>query len=110
MRETAKLVVFVMAVYGLANAIAVLKFGKYFLGTYSERKFLGKIPFLGDLFYCPPCLSFWIGMGFSWAFLSPSSEWVFVWWKAMLVDGLLASAFAYLFHLTSERLGHNLGI
>lgn len=100
--------VFIMAVYGLSNAIAVLKFGRYFLGTFGERKFLGKVPVLGDLFYCPPCLAFWIGMAGSAWFLSPAHEWIPVWWKAMIVDGLMASAAAYLFHVIAERLGHGL--
>lgn len=110
MREVAKLLVFVLAVYGLANAISVLKFGRYFLGTHSERKFLGRVPIFGDLLYCPPCLSFWIGMAGSVFFVSPSAEWVTLWWKAMLVDGLVASAFAYFCHLAAERLSHGLDI
>lgn len=110
MLEIAKLIVFVMAVYGLANAIAVLKFGRYFLGTHSERKGLGRIPYMGDLFYCPPCLAFWIGIGCSWVLFSPASAWVFVAWKAAIIDGLMVSGFAYVLHLSSERLGHNLGV
>ena len=110
MREVAKLLVFVLAVYGLANAIAVLKFGRYFLGTHSDRKFLGKLPFLGDLLYCPPCLAFWLGMAGSAFLISPSAEWVGIWWKAMIVDGLVASACAYFGHLIAEKLSHGLDI
>lgn len=101
-----KLVVFVMAVYGLANAIAVLKFGQYFLGTWDKRKLPGKIPVLGDMLYCPPCLSFWIGMACSYWFFSPAQAFVGLGWKAMVVDGLVACAAAYILHLVAERVCH----
>jgi hypothetical protein len=110
MKELVKLAIFVLAVYGVSNAIAVLKIGKYFLGTWSERKTLGRIPYLGDLFYCPPCLAFWFGMAGSVWFMSPASDWIALWWKAMIVDGLVASGVVYLSHLTAERLGHGLGV
>lgn len=102
------LLLFILAVYGLANAIAVLKIGRFFLGTVKDRKFVGRIPYLGDLFYCPPCLAFWIGMLFSWQGLSPTADLVTLGWRAILVDGLVASAAAYILHLSAERLGHGL--
>lgn len=105
-----KWLIFVMAVYGLANAIAVLKIGRYFLGTVSERKFLGKIPYLGDLFYCPPCLAFWIGLFVSSEVFSPASGFAAVKEYSMVVDGLSASATVYLLHMMAERLGHGLDI
>lgn len=108
MKELVKLALFVLVVYGLANAIAVLKIGRYFIGTVTDRKFLGRVPYLGDLLYCPPCVAFWIGMAFSWGLLSPASDWIAVWWKAMIMDGLAASGAIYLVHVTAERLGHNL--
>lgn len=110
MRQLVGFLIFVLATYGLANAIAVLKFGKFFFGTWQERRFLGRIPYLGDLFYCPPCLAFWIGILFSWGGLSPSGDFVTLGWRAMVVDGLVASACAYLLHVAAERLGHGLEI
>lgn len=104
------LVLFFMAVYGLASALTVLKFGQYFFGTHKERKSLGKIPFLGDIFYCPPCISFYLGMAVSVFILSPSMMVVPVWWKAMLLDGLAAVAFSYLAHVTAEKLSHGLDV
>ncbi len=106
------LVVFLMAVYGLANALTVLKFGRYFFGTWKkeDRKFLGKIPFFGDIFYCPPCISFYIGMAVSIWFLSPSRVMVPIWWKAAILDGLAAVAFSYLAHATAEKLTHGLDV
>jgi hypothetical protein len=104
------LFVFLCAVFGLASAIAVLKFGRYFLGTVKARKGIGRIPYVGDLFYCPPCLAFWIGMAMSKWVLSPSSAVVPVWWQAMLCDGLMACGVVWLLHLLAERLGHGIDV
>lgn len=119
------LFVFIFAIYGLANALAVLKVGQFLFGTShckkkictvpehpkeKTRKGLGKIPYLGDLFYCPPCLAFWFGMGLSRLGISPSSLAMDVWWKAMIVDGLLASGVIWILHLVAERLGNDLDI
>lgn len=103
---------FAMAVYGLATALTVLKFGQYFFGTWEKgkRKFLGKIPFFGDIFYCPPCISFYLGMAASVWLLSPAYAIVPVWWKAMIVDGLVAVAFSYLAHALAEKLTHGTGV
>src|SRR4029077_14465593 len=119
------LVIFVLAVYGLASALTVLKFGRYFFGvgycggkdcldakcakddaqkgSKAHRKFLGRLPFFGDVFYCPPCISFYIGMGVSVFMLSPSRTLVPIWCKAMFLDGLVAVAFSYLAHVTVEK-------
>jgi len=129
------LVVFLLAVYGLASALAVLKFGQYFFGIgyckkkdcpvadcscdeilkkeghpKEHRKFLGRIPFFGDIFYCPPCISFYIGMAFSAFILSPSRALVPIWWKAMIMDGLAAVAFSYFVHVLVEKLSHGLDV
>ncbi len=101
---------FLLAIYGLANAIAVLKFGRYFLGTVNNRKFIGRIPFIGDLFYCPPCLAFWIGMAASAWVYSPTAGLVLSGWRTVLTDGLAASAFAYFLHMANERMGHGLDV
>jgi hypothetical protein len=146
------LAVFLLAVYGLANAIAMLKIGCYFFGDPTDeiilengtkipwkkladkgehfevedfkgrklefkklevgrvliRKGLGRIPYVGDMFYCPACLSFWIGMACSKWFLSPASAVVGVWWKAMLIDGLAACGTTWLLHVLAERLLHGM--
>jgi hypothetical protein len=111
------LAIFLLAVYGLSNAIAVLKIGRYFLGEgycHEEgcpsprhpkdlRKGLGRIPYLGDLFYCPPCLAFWLGMGASHFMLSPAAAFVAVPWKGMVADGLAASAAAWIVYTWTEK-------
>lgn len=114
MRELVTLIVFQLAVFGLATAIAVLKIGRYFLGVgyclkegctapghpKELRKGLGKIPYFGDLLYCPPCLAFWIGMAASWWFVSPAAAvGLDVKWKATLVDGLAACAVSWILHV-----------
>ena len=117
MRVLVSLAVFLLAVYGLSNAIAVLKIGRYFLGIghctdancsapghpHEKRKFLGRIPYFGDLFYCPPCLAFWLGMAFSLFVFSPSSEFTGIRWKSTVVDGLAASGAIWLLHAWAMR-------
>ena len=126
------LVIFLLAIYGLASALTVLKFGRYFFGvgycgggdcpdekcpkeaarkgSKEHRRFLGRLPFFGDIFYCPPCISFYLGMAMSVFILSPSKDLVPVWWKAMLLDGLAAVAFSYLAHAAAEKLTHGLDV
>jgi len=118
------LFVFLLSVHGLATAIAVLKVGKHFFGEgycqkegcdkprhpYELRRFLGRVPKLGDLFYCTPCLSFWIGMGVSKWTLSPARTLVPVWWKAMVLDGLMACAVSWLLFLVAKKLERGLDI
>jgi hypothetical protein len=118
------LFIFLMAIYGLANAIAVLKIGQFIFGIShcrkegcvasrhprELRKFLGRVPYLGDLFYCPPCLAFWFGMGMSRFVVSPFAFVTDVAWKATVMDGLLASGVVWLLHLFAERLGHGLDV
>lgn len=91
------LVVFVAAVYGLANAIAVLKAGA------PIRAACSKVPVLSDFVKCPPCLSFWIGMAVSAWVLSPAAQVCAPGWRSILVDGLAASGIVWLLHVAAER-------
>lgn len=93
------LTVYLLAVYGLSNAIAVLKFGQ------PIRKVCKPVPVIGALLCCPACIAFWIGMGISVLFFSPAAPLVDVWWKAMFIDGLASSGVVWLLHVTAERLG-----
>lgn len=118
------LFIFLMSVHGLATAIAVLKIGKHIFGEgycpkegcpserhpYEHRKFLGRIPKVGDLFYCTPCLAFWIGMGASFGIMSPSREVCSIWWQAMVLDGLMACATSWLLFLVAKKLEHGLDL
>ena len=141
-------VIFLLAVYGLANAIAMLKIGVYFFGDpvdevvlsggqkvswtslmdkgetievedssghtfefrkidvkrIQRRKGLGRIPYLGEMFYCPACLSFWIGMATSWWILSPAAQVCVRGWKTTLLDGLMACAVSWLLHVFSMKM------
>lgn len=142
------LVIFLLAVYGFANALAVLKIGCYFFGDPDDeillkdgkklcwkviverdqdlevedhsgekttiaktavskirkRKGLGRIPYVGDLFYCPACLSFWIGMAASAWVLSPAAAICPVPWKAIMLDGFMACGVSWLFHLAAMKM------
>lgn len=116
------LFIFLIAVYGFSNALAVLKIGQFIFGLShcpekpcarpghpkELRKGLGRIPYLGELFYCPPCLAFWFGLAVSRLVVSPSGFVIENAWAAMGMDGLMASGVIWLLHLIAERLGHNL--
>lgn len=98
MNNLVALGLFLLAVYGVANAVAVLK-------TRLVFEFLfGKIPILKDLIKCPPCIAFWVGLACSRWVLSPASGFCQKWWMAMLVDGFTALAGVWLLHLKAERL------
>lgn len=110
---------FFLSVYGLSNAIAVLKFGSYFFGRghctdkdcaavdhpKDARRGLGNVPYFGDLLYCPPCISFWWGMITSRLFISPASLVCQDRFSATVIDGLAACAVSYILHVAMEKLG-----
>lgn len=142
------LTIFLLAVYGLANAIAMLKIGCYIFGDPTDelvledctkvawksltdkgdgleivdckgqkrefkkldvarvlrRRGLGRIPYIGELFYCPACLSFWIGIAASFFILSPAAQVCSVQWKAALLDGFAACAASWLLHVFSMKM------
>lgn len=114
---------FFLSVYGLANAFT-LKIGQFVFGKSrcskkdctapghpkETRKFLGRIPYLGDLFYCVACLSCWIGMAESAWFLSPASEICPVRWKAIVIDGLAAAGVSWILLVWTERQADGLDI
>lgn len=97
------LTVFVLAVWGLANAVTVLDAGK------PIRRFLRDVPVLGKMFQCPACLGFWIGMAASWSVFSPSLSCVSKEFPdprvaAMVADGLVCSGVNWILHVLCERL------
>lgn len=112
-------ILFFLSVYGLANAISVLKIGRYFIGQshcfekdcialdhpLDKRRGLGTVPYLGDLLYCPPCLSFWIGSAVSLLIISPASLVIIRSFSSMLIDGLSACAVSYILHVVMEKVG-----
>lgn len=112
-----KLLVMALAIYGLTNAIAVLKAG-HPLRSFLEmmelqtRNKSGKTfwAFWRILFKCPPCLSFWFGMAASVWVLSITRSLVPEWWMAMLMDGFILCGTSWLLHLAAERLGHGLDV
>ncbi len=113
-----ELFLFLMSVHALATAIAVLKIGRFIFGKghcdqkeclalghpKEHRRFLGRIPYVGDLFYCTPCLAFWIGMAASAYVVSPARRVCPFWWQAMIMDGLAACAVSWILFLVAARL------
>lgn len=95
-------VVFIFAVYGMANAIAVLKFGN------PIRAAFAKVPVLSDLVKCPPCMGFWLGMVVSAFVLSPAAQVCPHGWRSILLDGLSASGLIWLIHVAAERTSYGL--
>lgn len=101
---------FFLAVYAVANAVAVLKFGKLYVHPWSD-----KIPVFRFAFRCVACASAWIGVFGSWFLFSPTKT-VFdllghfillgdlPLWKAYLVDGAVASAVSYILYSFTEWL------
>lgn len=117
METLIKLIVLALAVYGLANAITVLKAGKpirtlfeILEGTSKRTWVKGFWTFWKTLFSCPPCLSFWIGMAASYWVLSITKGLIAEWWMVILVDGLIVSATSWLLHLLAERMGYGLDL
>lgn len=120
------LFIFLIAVHGLATALSVLKIGRYIFGLgycdkkdtecseakhpFEHRKFLGRIPKVGDLFYCTACLAFWIAMAASVLAFSPARAVCPIWWKAMVLDGLMACAVSWLLFLVARKLEQGLDL
>jgi hypothetical protein len=110
---------FFLSVYGLSNAIAVLKIGSYFFGRghctdkdcaavdhpKDGRRGLGNVPYFGDLLYCPPCISFWWGMVTSRLLISPASLVCTTAVASTVIDGLAACAVSYILHVVMEKVG-----
>lgn len=91
---------FFLSVYGLANAIAVLKQGVIARGL----SWVIRLSLFRTMVKCPACVSFWIGAAFSGLIFSPSLSIVGILWKSVLLDALGASAVSYLLHVTAERI------
>lgn len=96
-----KLLIFVLAVYGLANGATVLK------ARVLTRTVLGWIPIFGrGVSRCPACFAFWAGALLSLIALSPAAQVCSNRWVALVLDGLIASGCSWLLHVTQERLRH----
>lgn len=116
MEQASRLALFLLSVYGLANAIAVLKAGKpvRFLAALVPPRYPGRdhcgtpcarTPLL-DLVSCPACLGFWIGGLLSYTVFSPTAFMLGVTGlRGALVDGFAALAFCWIVHVILCRLG-----
>lgn len=101
------------AVYGISNAIAVLKFGQYYIHPLADH-----IPVVRNMVHCVACTSMWIGVLASWIVFSPIQlAWhalqlacpelslaALPMWKTLFMDGAAASAVSYLLYSFTEWL------
>lgn len=110
-----ELALFLLAVYGLATSIAVLKAGKLVRTPLEALSEIWKGSLLGfpgrllsALVHCPPCLSFWIGAATSWWVLSPSREIIVAQggpeMSAVIIDGLAACGASWILHVAAMRM------
>ena len=94
---------YLLAVYGAANAVAVLNFGKFYIHPWATR-----IPVVRHIVKCVACSAAWIGVLVSLVFFSPTSltltalSFHLPQWKTVLVDGAAASAVSYLLYSLTE--------
>lgn len=115
MGPLSKLVFISLAVYGLANAIAVLKAGKpirfflEYLHLSTRNSWLKTFwNFWSTLFKCPTCLSFWIGMATSYWAVPLTNGLIKEWWLVVIADGLILSATTWILHVVTTRLGYGI--
>ena len=59
---------YLFAVYGAANAVAVLNFGVYYIHPWATR-----IPVVRHVVKCVACSAFWLGILVAATFYSPST-------------------------------------
>lgn len=109
------LLLFLLAVYGLANAVAILKVGKplrliasrigpFYLHQTSPNLAEARRSIWQDLVECPACLSFWIGIAASLYAFSPASSVVHDRAVAATFDGLAASGSSWIIHVVLEKI------
>ena len=84
------LILFSLVAFGLTNIITISKIGLRW------RDLAEKVhPKLGELFRCPMCMGFWVGLGLSF-------------WKSptdlMILDAILGSAAAWLIYCITWKL------
>lgn len=95
---------YLLAVYGAANAVAVLNFGAYYIHPWATR-----IPVVRHVVKCAACSAGWIGALVSFTFYSPSALALSALaihlplWKTALVDAAAASAVSYLLYSLTEH-------
>lgn len=98
MRELGALIIFLLSVYGVANAVVVLKTRLVFHAV------LGRVWIVKDMILCPPCVGFWTGIVFGRWILSPASFYGCAGIPGLLLDGFSALGAVWLLHLKAERL------
>jgi hypothetical protein len=97
------LIVFLLAAYGLTNAITG---GQIFEPL---RESLARIPRVGDWLFgfieCPMCVGFWVGLGIYTAGLRPNIG--ATWWVSGGCLALAASGWCWIVRVALARLGED---
>lgn len=95
---------YLLAVYGAANAVAVLNFGMFYVHPWASR-----IPVVRHVVKCVACSAGWIGVLVSLVFFSPTMLTLVALsiqlpsWKTALIDGAAASAISYVLYSLTEH-------
>jgi len=85
------LLLFCLVVFGAANIITISKIGARW------RDYAQKLnDKLGELFRCPMCMGFWVGLLLGLFWISPTGF--------FLLDGVLGSAASWLLYCVTWRL------
>lgn len=99
------LLLFSLITFGLTTIITISKIG-YFWRELAEKTHKK----LGELFRCPMCMGFWVGLGLSFwisptehLFL-PKGESSFAIIRQLLLDGILGSSVSWLLYCVTWKL------
>ena len=92
------LLLFCLVAFGISNIVTISKMGE------KARGYAGKIHLkLGELFHCPMCMGFWVGLLLGWLWISPTG--------CIFLDGVLGSTASWVLYCITWRLAlkdHNI--
>ena len=85
------LLLFCLVAFGISNIITISKIGERWRG------YAGKAhPKLGELFHCPMCMGFWVGLVLGALWISPTNS--------IFLDGILGSTASWLIYCVTWQL------
>jgi len=102
-----RLLVFILAVYGLAAAITTLRIGEVLRDWLASKLWPKRLADeAGYFLHCPACVGFWIGMAFSyWLYGGPVSLITGGLLPEVILDGLVACAGCWIIHVSLCKMG-----
>lgn len=97
------LVIYVLICWGLTNVITK---GKIFEPIRNFFFDTPKLHFLSDLFNCPMCLGFWIGIGLSLLLYSPTAHYLsIIPIISAVADGFISSGTCWIIYCLLHKTG-----